>query len=196
METTTLGWQLSQLQQRISERFELTFNKLTENTPELPLLSGLDFFLVTFIAKVIFWVIVTGLLVWTTWKLLRSLKFYLKRRQPATKPLFRINNPSIQKNSLSSWVTQAQKFQHQGDYREAFYCLYQAMLQQLDNSGIIPQQSSRTDGEYWQIIQQLTYPEPYQQLLKIHEELCFGNVPPSLSLLETGWSAYQEIEKT
>ncbi len=197
VETTTLGWKLSKLQQKISEQLELIARKFTENAGDLPLPS-LDARIVIVIIKLLFWLIVAGLLIWITLKILRWVKFYLKsERRKFKNPLAsRTVNSSSPEWSITHWVKQAQKFQQQENYYEACQCLYQAMLQTLHNQGIAPHQASRTDGEYGKLIASLIQPEPYQQLLQIHQELCFGNVSASLSLLETCWSAYGEIEKT
>ena len=70
------------------------------------------------------------------------------------------------------------------------------MLQQLHERKIVPHQSSRTDGEYGKLIAKIPQPQPYQQLLQIHQELCFGNCSASMSVVETCWQAYKKIEKS
>lgn len=194
IQTTNLGWKLSKLQQRVSEWLELRGKKLSESIGELPFPSGLDTDLVTTLIKVIFWLIVAGLLIWITLKLQRFLRHFFKQRKKQAKPQRgRVNTSSV---STAAWIKQAQKLQQEGNYREACQCLYQAMLQQLHDRDIISHEASRTDGEYWQLIENLNQPQPYQQLLQIHQELCFANIPASFSLLETCWHAYWEIEKT
>jgi hypothetical protein len=70
-----------------------------------------------------------------------------------------------------------------------------AMLQRLNDTGIVQHEPSRTDGEYLQLlIQQLPQPRPYQTLLMTHQQLCFSNVEASPSLFEQCQQAYREIE--
>jgi len=198
VQTTSLGWQLDQFQQRISERLELMVRKLSDNVSDLPLPSGLAADILILIVKILFWLMVAGLLIWIILPIQRWIRSYLKyqRRKLKNQPASRKVNSDVTEWSIAHWLKQAQKLQNQENYREACQCLYQAMLQQLHNRDMILHQVSRTDGEYWQLIQQFNRPQPYQQLLQIHQELCFGNVPASFSLLETCWNAYGEIEQT
>jgi len=197
VQTTSFGWRLSRFLQRIEEQWELMERKLGENIAGFPLFSGLDTPLVTAIARGLFWLIVGGLLIWISLKIQRWLKTYLKSRSlnVNNQGIFLSRNSLMTEAAIAQWVKQAQRWQKQGHYRKACQCLYQAMLQQLHDRGIASHQASRTDGEYEKIIEALIQPQPYRQLLDIHQELCFGNLPPSLSLLETCWSAYREIEK-
>lgn len=197
VQTNSLGWQISLLQQRISEQWELMTSKLAENVPDFPFPSGIDTPLVITTARVLFWLMVAALLIRISLKFQRWLKIYLKSRSLKSKQLgiFSSVNSARSRTTIEQWINQAQKWQKQGKYRQACQCLYQAMLQQLHDQGIASHQASRTDGEYRKIIETFSQPQPYQQLIDIHQELCFGNLSPSLSLLETCWSAYQEIEK-
>jgi hypothetical protein len=195
VETTSLGWQLSQWQQRISEQWELIWIKLIKNLLDIPLPSWLNSPLVAVIAKIVFWLLVAWLSIWIVWKIQRLFKLYLRsRKSRINRAIPRTAKTPIREGSVAHWLAQAQQLQQQGNYRGACQCLYQAMLQQLHDKGIVLHQSSRTDGEYWQIIENLTQSQPYQQLLRIHQELCFGNIPASLTLFETCWQAYREIE--
>jgi hypothetical protein len=196
VETTSLEWQFFQLQQRISEQWELIGIKLMKNIPDIPLPSWLYSPLAGVIAKVVFWLLVAWLLIWLTWKIQRLVKLYLRGMKPKINQAI---SPTVktpfQECSVAHWVAQAQQLQQQENYRGACQCLYQAMLQQLHERGIVPQQASRTDGEYWQIIEKSTQPQPYQQLFRVHQELCFGNLRASFALFESCWQAYREIEK-
>jgi hypothetical protein len=95
---------------------------------------------------------------------------------------------------IANWLQRSQKFQQQGNYREACLCLYKAMLQRLNDTGIVKDQPSRTDGEYLQLVQQLPQPQPYQTLLITHQKLCFSNAEASPSLFDECQQAYREIE--
>ncbi|NEQ27810.1 MAG: DUF4129 domain-containing protein, partial [Microcoleus sp. SIO2G3] len=101
---------------------------------------------------------------------------------------------SVSELSVAGWLERSQKFQQQGNYQEACLCLYRAMLQRLNDAGIAPHQSSRTDGEYLQLIRQLPQPQPYQTLLMTHQQLCFSNTEASPSVFEQCQQAYREIE--
>ena len=195
-EKNSLGWQVYQLQQRIGEWWELQTIKLSKNILDIPLPSWLNSALVETIAKVIFWVLVAWLLIWITWQIQRWFLLYLPSlKTPVNPAASRTIKTPIQELSVANWLAKAQQLQQQGNYRGACQCLYRAMLQQLHDRGIAPHQSSRTDGEYGQIIEQLSQPQPYQKLLKVHQELCFGNAQASFSLLETCQQAYREIEE-
>ncbi|MBD0347133.1 MAG: DUF4129 domain-containing protein, partial [Coleofasciculus sp. Co-bin14] len=63
-----------------------------------------------------------------------------------------------------------------------------------NDTGLVPHQSSRTDGEYLQLIQQLPKPTPYQTLLVTHQELCFSNTEASRSVFDQCQEAYREID--
>jgi hypothetical protein len=89
--------------------------------------------------------------------------------------------------------------QRQGNYREACRSLYMALLQKLDEAQVIPQQASRTDGEYLQQIEtlyvrsRLSDVAPYRTLILTHEQLCFGNTEISDAEFRDCQQAYQEI---
>jgi hypothetical protein len=96
---------------------------------------------------------------------------------------------------VSGWLRQVQAFQRQGNYAQACRALYMAMLQRLDDTKQVPQQASRTDGEYLQAIQTLNQPTPYQVLITTHERVCFDdNSTISSATFERCQQAYREIE--
>lgn len=195
-ETTNLGWQLFQIQQRIAERWELMVNKFIENIADTQLPSWFYSSLAGMIAKITFWLLVTWVLIWIAWKFQRLIKLYLHRsKSKMNRAIPRTSKISAQQLTVADWVMQAQQLQQQKNYQGACQCLYQAMLQQLHDRRIVAHQASRTDGEYWQIIRKLTQPQPYQQLLRVHQEICFSNLKASFSLLESCWQAYREIEE-
>ncbi|MDJ0601323.1 MAG: DUF4129 domain-containing protein [Crocosphaera sp.] len=197
VQTNNLGWQISQWQQRISERWELIGMKLSNNLANIPFPSWLDSPLVKVITHLIFWGVIACLLIWITWKGQQWVKWYKRNIKLNTTPrIIKSVQQSTQNSSLEDWIIQAQQAQQQGNYQQTCQCLYQAMLQQLHERKIVPHQSSRTDGEYRKIIEKIPQSQPYQQLLEIHQELCFGNFPASLSLVETCWQAYEKIEKS
>ena len=195
-ENNNLGWQLYQLQQRIAEWWELQNTKFAGSVLELPWPAWFNSPLVEIIAKIIFWLLVCGLLVWIIGQIRRWFRFYLRQIRPIKQTAYSIGKTSVKELLVDDWLAQAQQLQQQGNYGGACQCLYMAMLQKLHERGIALHQGSRTDGEYWQIIEQLAYSQPYQQLLMTHQELCFGNLQASLSLWKTCQQAYREIENT
>lgn len=197
-EKNNLGWQLNQLQQKIGEWWELQLSKWKINLPEIPdnqVLPWLDSQLSQAFAKIGFWVVLAILLGWIGLKITRLARFYLYSGQNQQPQTVISNSKRDTLLSVAQWLARSQQFQQQGNYQDACLCLYQAMLQQLNDTGIAPHQNSRTDGEYLQIIEQLPRPLPYQTLLITHQQLCFGNAQATPTLLETCKQAYREIEE-
>lgn len=194
-EKNSLGWQLEQLQQRITEWWELQTTRFAGSIPELPWPGWLNSSLVQTLAKIIFWLLVAWLSVWIVWQIRRWFPFYLRQMRSQFKQTANnASKTSVKELLIDDWLRKAQQLQQRGNYGGACRCLYMAMLQQLHEGGIAPHQGSRTDEEYGQIIQQLAYPQPYQKLLMTHQELCFGDLQASLSLWETCQQAYREID--
>lgn len=123
--------------------------------------------------QLILWIFLGVILTWLSWQLLRVGIPYLQKmaRRSITSP-----NAATKSRQLKAqkWQERSQRFQDQGNYTEACRCLYFALLQYLDEKGIILQQDSRTDREYGQLITPLPHNSLYQILLNTHEELCFG----------------------
>ena len=84
----------------------------------------------------------------------------------------------------------------QGNYSEACRCLYIATLQQLHEKKILRHKSSRTDGEYLQLLQLSVTPiQPYETLITTHEQLCFNNTEVQEENYQQCQQAYREIDK-
>jgi hypothetical protein len=188
-EKTSWGWQFQQLSQRFGEWLE---RLLSQNQPSsstsFPAIPDL-------LLKVLFWAMVIGAIVWTSWQLYRFLSPYLanywqlRQANPA---------PSLQvpaRRSMAEWLEQARAAQRQGNYREACVALYRATLQQLNDRGLIAQEASRTDGEYLSLLQVQNLPQPYRILIQTHERLCFDRVTASAEICDRCWQAYQDIER-
>ena len=179
----SLGWQLELWQQKISEWFEY---QLTNNAPKdinFPWHDSL------------YWIVLGILFSYLAFKFWQWFEPYLAR---FNLKLTQVVTPKPQEKSnrvsIAQWLRRSQQYQQQGNYREACLCLYQAMLQHLNDSSLAPHQSSRTDGEYRAIVKSLAQPQPYQVLLLIHEQLSFGYREASISVLEKCQQAYREIE--
>lgn len=194
-EKNSLGWQLGQLRQRIGEWWELQMSKLSPNLPNVSLPSWWDSPVIGLIVKVVFWLVLALLLSWATLRIMERLSpyFYTLRNQLRQASDRTTKTPSSEQ-SIADWLKRSQKFQQQGNYREACLCLYKAMLQRLNDTGIARHQASRTDGEYLQLVQQLPRPTPYQTLLVTHQELCFSKTEASRSVFDRCQQAYREIE--
>jgi hypothetical protein len=193
-EKTSLSWQLSQLKQRFDEWWELNTQKMGDNIPNVDLFSWLNNYLIESIIKTIFWLTLTGLLIWIALKITRLIESYITN-------LNNRNNPTIIQErkqetvilSVNKWLKRADYFQQQGNYRDAIWCLYMAMLQNLNDSNIAPHQESRTDGEYLKIIQQLPNYLDYQTLLINHQKILFGNKEATINMWEESLQAYRKI---
>ena len=193
-EKTNLGWQVQQIQQQVWEWLELKLSQTRPNLPNVSLPSWLrNLSFPVWLPKAIFWVIVGLLLTWVglqLWRLWGGSSFPSLLRNLAQKP----GTTRVSELTTSDWLRRSQEYSRQGNYRQACRCLYMAMLQQLNDAGIAPQEPSRTDGEYLQLTQDLPQQQSYQTLLAIHEQLCFGNVEISGSAFEECQEAYREIQ--
>lgn len=194
-EKDSLGWQLSQLGQKIGEWWELQTSRFSPDIPNASLPSWWNWPIVETITKVVTWAMVVFLVIWVGWKLWRRFQpyFYSLTRR-LNQPLTTATKTPAKELSIDSWLQKAQKFQQQDNYREACQCLYMAMLQRLNDKGIALTEPSRTDGEYLKLVRHLPKPKPYQILLMTHQRLCFSQAEASSSLFEKCQQAYQDIE--
>ncbi len=194
-EKNNWGWQLSQLQQRFGEWWELQTTRFSPDIPNMSLPSWLKSPLLWLVVKAAFWVLLAFLLCWVAVQIMRSLSpYFYSLRNQLNQSADKATKTSASESSVAGWLQRSQKFQQQGNYREACLCLYMAMLQRLNDTGVAPHQLSRTDGEYLQLIQVLPQPQPYQTLLMTHQKLCFSHTEASLSVFEQCQQAYREIE--
>lgn len=191
-EKNSLGWQLYQMRQRLGEWWEL---KTSQTLSNMSLPSWITAPILEKIIKFIFWVILGLLVIWIVWQLWQLLYPYLYTLKNQRIQLTNsATTPLVRELSVTDWWQRSQKFQQQGNYREACICLYRAMLQQLNDTGIAKHQASRTDGEYLKVIQQLPQPNPYQTLLTIHQQLCFSKTEASPRMFEQCQQAYRDIK--
>ena len=194
-EKDSWGWQLQQLGQQFGEWWELQTSRFSANTPNVSLPSWWNSPVLLTIAKAAIWAIVIFLVIWVGWQLWRRWQPYLySLTQQFNHQAQNATQTPATELSVDSWLHRSQKFQQQGNYREACQCLYMAMLQKLNDSGIAPHESTRTDGEYLKLVQHLPQPKPYRTLLLTHQQLCFSKVEASSSLFEQCQQAYREIE--
>lgn len=185
----SLDWQAQQVTQRFGEWFErllaganLGGEESVAQPPE-------------WLLKTVFWAIVIGAIGWASWQLYKLLRPYWLDYWRVTQARSLVNLP-LTWQTVPEWLRQARTAQQQGNYREACRALYMAMLQLLNDRGIIPQEVSRTDGEYLTLVQSLNLPPPYRVLIRTHERICFDRVAISSEVYKRCWQAYQEIERS
>ncbi|GGA55561.1 DUF4129 domain-containing protein [Okeania sp. KiyG1] len=192
-EKDSLGWQFQKLQQKFSEWWELQTSQTTAKLPEVDLPSWLDNPIILIIAKAMAWLLFAFLLSWVAIQIIRLLNPYIYSLRNQINLTTKTREKSQLELSVTAWLNQSQKYQQIGNYREACRCLYMAMLQGLNDRGIISDLPSRTDGEYLELIQQLSQPKPYQKLFITHQQLLFGNLEVSAAVFAECQEAYQQI---
>jgi hypothetical protein len=187
-ETTNFGWQLQQLQQRLSEGLERFFARSNPTNTIFP-----NWQIPIWLQTGVFWLLVLGLVGWASWQLYQSLRPYMgvlrsfnSGSAPAPAPRDTL--------STADWLARSRRAHQQGNDREACRLLYMAALQQLHETGLIPQEPSRTDGEYLRLTQDLPSASAYRTLLRVHERICFSDAAISAELFDRCWQAYREIE--
>ncbi len=190
------GWQFELGKQQLQEWWEL---KISEIEIEPPDLSIFDSPLIRLGSKFILWSLITIILVWLTWQLWLLLRPVINnwRRQQQQFKRSQIGFPNQIQAQLSpqEWLTKARQNYQEQNYRQGIFCLYQGILQYLSDREIINTLSSRTDGEYLKLIQQLNLKQflSYQLLFSTHEKLCFSDLFPSATLFDQCERAYQVI---
>ncbi|MBD2387721.1 DUF4129 domain-containing protein [Cylindrospermum sp. FACHB-282] len=194
-EKTNLGWQFFLFQKQVEEWIEYQFSQFQQALPELPRWSISP--RLAELLKLLFWLVLGLFIAWIVWRLWQEFGHYiyswLAGVGNSTVP--RAKSPSHEA-SIVLFLTRSQEFSRQGNYREACRCIYLAMLQQLHVQAIAIQQSSRTDGEYLQLLSSTVTPmQPYETLITTHEQLCFGNAEISPENYQQCRQAYREIFK-
>lgn len=195
-EKTNWGWQLSQLQQQVGEWVEFQVSRFQSALPEW---SWPGWFInspwLGELLKAMVWLLLGLFVTWLGWQMWRLLEPYLhsflssfsaNSARSATRRLCEL--------TAEAWLQRSQECFRQGNYREACRCLYLAMLQRLNDTGIAPHQPSRTDGEYLQLVQHLPQSQSYQTLITTHEQLCFGSSEILPETFDQCRQAYREIE--
>ncbi|NJR12617.1 DUF4129 domain-containing protein [bacterium] len=140
------------------------------------------------------WIIAIALGLWVLWQLYQLLSPYLGGNFLAQRGQVQARSNLEKPVAVSEWLQRSRHYAQRGNYREACRTLYFAMIQKLDETGKLPNQLSRTDGEYLRTLQTFPNPTPYRELIGTHEQLCFGEVAPSKEVYDRCDRAYQEIE--
>lgn len=180
---TNFNWMTQQLGQRLSEWLERQFSQ--GGSDQSPIAMSPE------ALKLLFWSIVVGLGVWGGWAVVRLLAPYWFGSSRSIAPRL-VTHPTPQ--TSATWLRQAQALYRQGNYPEACRSLYIAMVQRLDETQRLPNQSSRTDGEFFRAVASFAKAERYQTLIATHEALCFGDSLLSDKDFQRCYQAFQEIE--
>ena len=184
------NWQLEQFQRRVGEWIEVNIFPVAEET-----IRGTDWSIADWIVNAIIWVawiILGSAIAWLVWQLFQALRPYLETIG-WIRPRLRTEEKAIIAPPVTEWEQRSQTFAGQGNYREACRSLYMAMLQRLHETTLAPQQPSRTDGEYLQLLRMIPRWQTYKVLLNTHERLCFNDEMLSALTFEQCQQAYQEL---
>jgi hypothetical protein len=188
-----LSWRINLIKQRFSEWMEYQTSQLNPDWD----LGSFQSTLLWQIIKFCLWSIIAILLVWMTWQLWLLLRLFWKRWQRPSDRHTAFTSPAktIQL-SAADWVERSQSARVDGNYRQAIFCLYQAMLKLLDERGVIPTQLSLTDEEYRRSLLKIAVSplNSYKLLLSIHQRLCFSRAEADRALFEECQQAYQQIK--
>ncbi len=186
-ETTSIDWEIRQLQRRISEWLEWVFRQ-RDNAPTEP-----GWTIPEWLARGLFWFVVMALVLWLGWLLYQWLSPYLdswtftRSRSASTTPPQKVL-------TVAEWLARSQLAYKQRNYREACRALYMAALQRLNDSGLVLHQGSRTDGEYLNLVQTLPHANAYQTLIQTHERLQFADSAISQQECDRCQQAYRELD--
>jgi len=184
------GWVLGRVSRNVGEWIQLTFFGNDEQLGDyLP-----DWQIPEWVFEVIFWAVAVVLITWASWQLYRLLAPYLAGWLGNREEFVSIGQVEAPPQaSVEEWVARSRRAQQAGDYREACRALYMAALQRLNDTNLIRQQSSRTDGEYLTLLDRLPRSHPYTLLVETHEQLCFGDRPITEERYQQCQQAFQEI---
>ena len=195
-EKTSWVWQGSQFQQQVGEWFEYQLSRFDWALPKFSPQWSISPWMLKLL-NFIFWLLLGLFLVWVGWRLWRELRPYFNSWLAGHNSTNSQAKTAENELSVTECLTRSQEFSRQGNYRQACRYLYFAMLQHLHGQGILPHKSSRTDGEYLQLLRMfVTSIQPYETLMTTHEQLCFGNAEISADNYEHCQQAYREISNT
>jgi Domain of unknown function (DUF4129) len=196
VEKTNWMWQASEIQRQVSEWVDHQFYQLENRIPDIsPGWKLSDW--ASKLLSILFWLLVSCLVGWLLWRLWKEFSPYLYAW------LNEQGNSTLRKTQdnggeMSSVVLKARaaELYRIGNYPEACRCLYMALLQKLHENQVALQQSSRTDGEYLELLADAVNPmQPYETLITTHERLCFGNGQVDSEDYDRCDQAYGEIIK-
>ncbi|MFN3360549.1 MAG: DUF4129 domain-containing protein [Pseudanabaenaceae cyanobacterium] len=170
---TGIGWEIGKLRRHYEEWWE-TVTPATAVEPNSYFLPPWLPQFLTFLA----WVLLLVSFAWLGLKLYRwGCNYWLERqRHNLTVNTFVVSQPS-----LGELLRTVEFNWRRGDYRSACRYLYLALLQFLHDRDILPQDPSRTDGEYRLFLQQkrLQPLAAFFTIINLHERLHFSHAPVS-----------------
>ncbi len=194
-EKSNWGWVLSQWQQQLGEWIQYQLQRFDRDLPNWSPNWSFSKQFVDFLG-VLYWVILGLFVAWVIWRLWREFSPYIyawladegvssgKKQQQ-----------SISDLSVETLLSRSQSLYRQRNYSEACRYLYLATLQKLHERKILRHKSSRTDGEYLQLLKLSVTPmQPYETLITTHEQLCFNNAEIQAENYQQCQQAYEEIE--
>ncbi|WP_310834277.1 DUF4129 domain-containing protein [Aetokthonos hydrillicola] len=195
-EKTNLFWQFSLLEQQVGEWLEYQFSRLHLDTPEWSLGRSIASWL-NKLLNFLFWILLGLFLAWLVWRLWQKLSpdfdSWLTRVRS-----YNGKSAKTAESGMSEkvWLARSQELYQKGNYREACRCVYFAMLHYLHAKAILPDKSSRTDGEYLQLLQLSGVSmQPYETLITTHEQICFRDTEVHRENYEQCQQAYREISQ-
>lgn len=203
--TDSLSWQVRQRVRQFQEWVEYLLRPDDADTPADPAgeswWNWLNWDWRDEFVYVVFWVLVTVLVIWLAKLLYQALRpsvqsWLEERQQWVTLGGKRSQTVPAEEHSGSHWWQQAQKLAQQGNYAEACKALYRGTLQQLHDSQQLRHDASRTDGEYLKTLAgESAPPRPYKLLIGTHERLTFGRAIASSETFQRCRRAYEEITR-
>ncbi len=188
-ERDSIGWQIDKLSRHWDEWMESNTNTSQPPDYEAPSVE-MDWLLPFLYASA--WLLLIVFLAWLgliTYRLSRN--YWLGRRRRATR---RAEVPYPDR-TVAEFLRTAQTLYQQGNYREACRHLYLALLQTLHDRQIIPQQLSRTDGEYRRVLaQKKAVPlQPCTTIINLHERLIFSDLTASPQDFDLCQTAFNQV---
>ena len=191
----SLSWQIRQTLRRFSEWAEYQANQINLDPPDW----SLPDWPWSVMGETLFWILVALLTLWLCWLMYRALEPSIRRWLEQDRDWASVGGSVAaveETHSARYWWQQAQEQAQQGNYGAACKSLYQATLQQLNDSQTLLHDPSRTDGEYLtRLGQDRPLPRPYRLLIGTHERLVFGSAIASAEMFKRCRQAYEEIVK-
>ncbi len=188
-ERDSIGWQIDKLSRHWEEWLESNTN--TSQPPDYePPSVEMDWLLPFLYFSA--WLLLTVFLAWLGLIIYRlSRNYWLGQWMRATR---RATVPYPDR-TVAEFLRTALKLYQQGDYREACRHLYLALLQTLHDRQIVPQQLSRTDGEYRHVLAQTkSVPlQPCTTIINLHERLIFSNSTASPQDFDLCQTAFNQV---
>jgi hypothetical protein len=188
-ERDSIGWQIDKLSHHWEEWLESNTNTIKPPDYEPPAVA-MDWLLpFVYISA---WLLLSVFLAWLGLIIYRlSRNYWLRQWIRATR---RVAVPYSDR-TVAEFLRTAQKLYQQGDYREACRHLYLALLQTLHDRQIVPQQLSRTDGEYRHVLaQKKAVPlQPCTTIINLHERLIFSDLTASPQDFDLCQTAFNQV---